>query len=176
MCEQLGNEPALADAGNADERHVLRRSFLAGALERTDELIQLSAAADQRRAGRDGVATDSRARRQRLPDADRFGLPLRLDGLGVAIVDQVPGRPVGRLADEDPVHRRGRLQPRGGVHPVTRRHPLTLGGPGAEERHHCVADELLHRATEAFELHTEACVVRGEERAHVLRVELLGAT
>jgi hypothetical protein len=221
MCEQFCDEAALADAGNTGERHLLRRSLLAGPLERIDELIQLSAAADQRRAGRDGFAADARARRHGLPDADRLGLPLCLDRLGVAIVDHVPGRPVGRLADEDPVHGRGRLQARCRVHDVPRRHPFTPGGPcaqrdqglarvdgdpqlqlrlffddpvadrkrrthcalrivfvcdrGAEQRHHGIADELLHGASETFELHTEACVVRGEERAHVLRVELLGA-
>src|SRR5205823_6125165 len=34
VCEELCDEPALADAGDADERHLLRRSLLLGALER----------------------------------------------------------------------------------------------------------------------------------------------
>ena len=46
---------------------------------------------------------------------------------------------------------------------------------GAEHRHHGVADELLDRATVGLELVPHARVVRGEQRAHVFRVELLRA-
>ena len=46
---------------------------------------------------------------------------------------------------------------------------------GAEERHHRVADELLHRAAVALELAANARVVGAEERLDVLGVELLGA-
>ena len=45
----------------------------------------------------------------------------------------------------------------------------------AEERHHGVADELLHRAAEALELRAQALVVGREDRPHVLGVELLGS-
>ncbi len=45
---------------------------------------------------------------------------------------------------------------------------------GAEERHDCVADELLHGAAEALQLGAQPRVVRGEERADVLGVEPLG--
>ena len=45
----------------------------------------------------------------------------------------------------------------------------------AEDRHHRVADELLHRAAEALELVPQAGVVRAEQRAHLLRIHLLGA-
>jgi hypothetical protein len=44
----------------------------------------------------------------------------------------VVGRPVGRLADEDSVHRRRRLQARGGVDDIARRHALALGSARAE--------------------------------------------
>src|SRR5439155_1416219 len=44
-----------------------------------------------------------------------------------------------------------------------------------EQRHDRVADELLDRTAEALELGTEAFVVRGEERSHVLGVHGLGA-
>jgi hypothetical protein len=44
----------------------------------------------------------------------------------------------------------------------------------AEERHHGVADELLHRPAEALELRAQAFPVRSEHRAHVFRIELLG--
>ena len=45
----------------------------------------------------------------------------------------------------------------------------------AEDRHHRVADELLDRAAVPLELAAEPRVVRRERRAHVLRVEPLGA-
>ena len=45
---------------------------------------------------------------------------------------------------------------------------------GAEKGHHRVADELLHGPAVAFELRAEALVVRGEQRLHVLGVELVG--
>ena len=44
----------------------------------------------------------------------------------------------------------------------------------AEEGHHRVADELLDRAAVPLELAAEPLAVRREQRAHVLRVELLG--
>ena len=48
-----------------------------------------------------------------------------------------------------------------------------MGHRRAEERHHRVADELLHRAAVAFELRANAGVVRTENRLHVLRVHRL---
>ena len=46
---------------------------------------------------------------------------------------------------------------------------------GAEERHHGVADELLHSPAEALELGPDVPVVGHDECADVLRVEQLGA-
>ena len=40
----------------------------------------------------------------------------------------------------------------------------------AEQRHHGVADELLHRAAEALQLRAQALVVRSEQRADVLGI------
>ena len=45
----------------------------------------------------------------------------------------------------------------------------------AEDRHHRVADELLHGAAALFELGAEPLVVRPKDRLHVLGVERLGA-
>jgi hypothetical protein len=45
----------------------------------------------------------------------------------------------------------------------------------AEERHHSVADELLHPAAETLELRPEVLVIWREERTHVLGVERFGA-
>ena len=51
---------------------------------------------------------------------------------------------------------------------------VLVRGRRAEERHHRVADELLDRAAAALELGTQTRVVGLEDRAHVLRVHLLG--
>src|SRR5207247_5036979 len=42
-----------------------------------------------------------------------------------------------------------------------------------EQRHHRVADELLHRAAEALQLRAQTLVIRTQDRGHVLRIELL---
>jgi hypothetical protein len=44
----------------------------------------------------------------------------------------VPRRPEGRLADKDPVRRRRRLQPRGRVDDVARRHAFAFGRASPE--------------------------------------------
>ena len=64
----------------------------------------------------------------RLPDAHRLGLSLRLDRLVLAVLDRVRARAVGLLADEDPVDRRGRLDPRGSVEHVAPGDALALLG------------------------------------------------
>ncbi len=48
--EQLGDETALADPRDADDRHERRGVLLPRALERVDELVDLSLAADERRS------------------------------------------------------------------------------------------------------------------------------
>jgi hypothetical protein len=45
----------------------------------------------------------------------------------------------------------------------------------AEDSHHRVADELLHRASALLELFAQALVIRAEDRLDVLRVERLSA-
>ena len=51
----------------------------------------------------------------------------------LGVLDHVPGRAIGRLADEHAVHRRGSLESRRGVDHVAGGHPLPLGGPGTEQ-------------------------------------------
>ena len=46
---ELEHEPALADPGNADERHELHGALLAGARERVREHVELAAPPDERR-------------------------------------------------------------------------------------------------------------------------------
>ena len=50
-----------------------------------------------------------------------------------------------------------------------------MGDRRPEERHHGVADELLHGAAVPLELVAKPLVVRAEDRLHVLRVQRLGA-
>ena len=52
---------------------------------------------------------------------------------------------------------------------------VLVRGRRAEQRHHGVADELLDRPAAALELGAQTRVVRLEDGAHVLWVELLGA-
>ena len=49
---------------------------------------------------------------------------------------------------------------------------IVLVGDGrAEQRHHRVADELLHRAAETLELPAQVLPIRREQRSHVLWIE-----
>jgi hypothetical protein len=218
--EQLPDEPALADAGDADERGELRLVLATHAVDRGEERLQLVRAADERRAS-DLAHVDAQAslRLERRPDADRLHLPLGRDLAPIAVRDRALRRTERCLVDEDPVLGRRRLQARRRVDDVARGHALAAigsradgderlaGGDAdaylelaifgipladrecrsygalgivlvrdrrAEERHHGVSDELLDRAPEALEVSTDALVVPGEERAHVLRVHPLG--
>ncbi len=209
--EELGDEPALADPGHADERDELRRLLATAALERVGEDRQLAVAADNRRACTLlDVDSEPRPRTDDLPDRHRLGLALRFDRLGLAVVDP----------HEDPVGGRRRLQPRRGVDDVARCHRLAgirvrverderlagvhgradpqvgrrlpdrlpdreRGDHGAhrivfvrdgrsEDRHHRVADELLHRPAALLDLLAKPRVIGREHRPDVLRIELLG--
>src|SRR5438067_11524245 len=65
--EQLRDESALADAGNADERDELERALLPCAGERPLERLELSVASDERRPClRRDVDAEPRVRLQRL--------------------------------------------------------------------------------------------------------------
>ena len=133
MGEQLRHQPRLADTRHADERDELWGLLLTRPRQGVAEEINLLLAADQRPAGtaRD-VDARPRARLDRLPDGNRGRLPLRRDRLVLAIRKRRRRRPVGRLVDENSVHRRSRLEPRGRVDDVARGHPLSLARPGAE--------------------------------------------
>ena len=130
---QLVDEAALADSRDADEREELRRSLVARALERVPDDAELALAADElgARLVRD-VDAEARVRGDGRPDADRLRLALRLDRLGLLVVDGGPRRAVRRLVDEDPVHRRRALQACGRVDDVARGHALAGVGPRVE--------------------------------------------
>jgi hypothetical protein len=115
---------------HADERDQVQRALRASPFEGIAEHGELALATDERRAGLRQVDAEPGARLHRLPDRHRRRLPLRLDLLRLPVLDRVTRRAVGRLADEDPVHGRRRLQPRRGVDDVAGGHPLALGRPG----------------------------------------------
>ena len=125
--EELEDEPALADPGDADERDELRRALATArgralAQERRARCSRPTSGA--RRRWRD-VDAEPRARLERLPDRDRLGLALRLDRLGArGTRSRRSRRAVRRLVDEDAVDRRRGLQPRRRVDHVARRHAL----------------------------------------------------
>jgi hypothetical protein len=98
----------VADAGNADERHQLRRALLAGAHECTDQLLDLALTPYERDArARREVDAEARPRLHDLPDREGLLLALRLDRALLAEVDRLRRRAVGGLANEDAVRRGG---------------------------------------------------------------------
>jgi len=189
------------------------------AREGLSEQAELTVATDQRRTGL-LLHVDSEAGPglNRFPDGDRPRFPLRLNRLGVGVLDPLLGGPKRLLADEDPVDGRRRLQTRRRVHYVARRHGLPSLGPrahrdkgltsvdadphldslvtgpvvdrecspdcalriilmrnrSAEDRHHCVADELLHSPAEPLQLSAHMPLIALKLGRHVLRIHLLG--
>ena len=120
--ENLEDEPALADAGDTDERHELRLPLLPDAGERVEEEVELSPAPDELgRAVLSDVDAEPRARRERFPRRDGFRLALRVHRGCLAVVDRMACRPPGRLADEDAARRRRRLEARRRIHHVAGR-------------------------------------------------------
>ena len=89
--EQLGEQAALADPRNADERHELRRPLVAGALERGGEQLDLPLTPDERPAWAGEIDAEARTRLHDLPDGERLRLSLRDHRLGNAVLD----RPLG---------------------------------------------------------------------------------
>ena len=130
--EELGHQPALADARNSDERDELGRLLLARPLERVSEEVHLLLPSDERRSARPDVDAEARAGLDRLPDADRLRLALRRNSLTRLVRDRLLRRPIRRLVHQDPVHRSRRLKTRRRVHHIARSHPLTLHRTSAE--------------------------------------------
>ena len=101
---QLVHEAALADARHADEREELRRSLVPCALEGIADDAELALAADQSGACLVcDVDAEARVGRLRLPHCDRLRLALRLDGLGVLVVDRACASP--GTSSRRPAHR-----------------------------------------------------------------------
>ena len=144
--EELGDQAALADARNADERHELGGQLGAAAFEGVREEPALSLTSDQRGSGRDvDVEAEARARCDNLPDGDREGLALCVDRRRLPVLDGRAGRTHRRLAGENAADGCRRLQPRSRVDDVARDHALALGRPRAE-RYQCLTG--IHRGAD----------------------------
>ena len=132
--EQLADEPALADARDADQRYELRRALLSCPRERADEQVDLALASDELRPRlRREVDAEACACLHHLPDGNGLLLAFRLDRVVLAELDRLRRRAIRRLADEDPVHGRRGLEPRRGVDDVARRHALAGLGPRSRD-------------------------------------------
>ncbi len=126
---ELPDQPRLAVAGDPDHRHEVCTPIVRAAVEEVLDQLQLAIAPDEGRleAGRLQRAAAGRDDPQRAPQVDRLRLPLQLVLPGALVDDCLLGRPPGGIADE---HRSGLscgLDPRSGVHKVSRNHPLALG-------------------------------------------------
>jgi hypothetical protein len=129
---ELPDEPALADAGSADERDEVHGPVAARARDRVEDEAELLLAADQRRerAGRlrvEHVLPDA----ERLVDRDRLGLALRLEDPPLAVLEDRLRRAERALADEHGVRIRGLLDPIRRRHDVADRDSLAGAGDGA---------------------------------------------
>ncbi len=82
-------------------------------------------------------------------------LPLGDHRLGRLVLDRIPRRDVRLLADDDTVHRRGRLQPCGRVHDVARDHRLAERGTRPE------GDDRLAGVDRDSDLQAATCELAG---------------
>ena len=163
VTDELPDEPALPDPGHADDRHELCRALAGGPFERVAQQPQLDVAPDQRGAPvLSDVDAEPCARAKRLPDAHRLGLPLRLDGRGVGVLDDAIGRAVRALADKHAVDGGRRLHARSRVHDVARNESLTVGRARVE-RHERLAGVHGDPPVEPI---LDERIAHGERRAH----------
>ena len=141
--EDLGDQPALADAALADERQDHRPLTLDGLLQRALGDGQLGLPTDHRHL--EAVApADARGRGSGdgQPGGDR-PLPAAGDQIaGRLVVDRVRGERVSDLADDHPARWRHRLQPRRGVDHVA--HGRVLGAGQRADEHLAGVDPDAH--------------------------------
>ena len=131
---QLIQQPGLADPRHPHQRDQLRGPLRTDPGQRVAQHAELPFPAHQDRPGlMRHVHPEPGPRLQRLPDRHRVPLALRRHRRRLAVIDHRPRLAEGALADQDPVHRRGGLQPRRRVHHITRGHPLPLGRAGPQQ-------------------------------------------
>jgi hypothetical protein len=105
---ELLRETRLPDPGRPENGDEVWDPLACDALPDPPQHFELTAPPDE------PARKPALARRVQRPDRDprwdRQRLPLRLHGLGRLVLDRVLRGRVGLAADDDPVHRRGRLQ------------------------------------------------------------------
>ena len=125
---ELPHEPALADSGLACDGDELDSALSLRAQVRVLEHRELVVAPEERRHPcRLEIDPKAAARACCAPQPYRLGLSFQLDRLEFLVRDSVLRRVVRQLADDDRAGRRRALEPRRGVHNVTRDHRLALG-------------------------------------------------
>ena len=107
-------------------------------VEHLREDLELALPANQPSRVPEPLGPGSPARRDDLPDGDRLRLALGLNPRPGAVVDLETRSAVRSLVDENPVHGRGGLYPRGGIDDVAVRHGGALVRARVE-RHHRLA-------------------------------------
>ena len=117
---ELRDQPALADARLADNRHQSRRPLRDRRHISVPKPRQLRLSADQwRRVLGAEARAEAGAGRERTPDLERFRLPLDLRGLELLVFERAFREPVGGFADRDSADRGDRLESRRRVHDVS---------------------------------------------------------
>ena len=126
--EELPDESRLADPRRADEGYKLCRAVRANVVERPDERCQLAGASHELRLLPEAICASAATRCDELPDRHGLRLPLGREGRRGPKVDLEAGATIRPLVDQDPVHGRTLLEPRGCVDDVAMGHRLALGG------------------------------------------------
>ena len=131
---ELPDQPALAHPGLAGDGDQPHRGLVPGAGVGAPQPVQLALPAQERRGrrlvdGDPGPAAGGGGQ----PHRQRSGLALDPDRGQRLVVEQPPGRPEGRLADQHAPDRRNPLQPGGGVDHVAD-HDLAVVPVGGHHR------------------------------------------
>ena len=130
IVEQLAHQSALADPGNAGNRHEFQPPVLACTLQCGDQCRPVALTVDQRRRMLAAhILSTSRPGLYRLPGRHRARLAAHGLVANLAVHDLVDGEPVRGLVDEDAVLGRGRLKSRGGVDDVSSNRRLARARP-----------------------------------------------
>ena len=128
---QLDAEPRLPDPRRPEHGGELSAALLDHPLPDSGQHAELTLATDHGNRGR-GTLADLGRRPHREPGRDGRALALREHRLRGSVLDDVPGRDVGLLSDDDGSGRRRRLETRRRVHDVSGHHRLTVIGPRVE--------------------------------------------
>jgi hypothetical protein len=115
VLEELPDQAGLADSGRTNERDEPWLAAEHNLVEHVDEHLELARPADERAGVPEAVCADSPTGGDHLPDGNRGGLSLRAKLRPGPKVDLKARAAIRALVDENPVDRRGRLNPRSGV-------------------------------------------------------------